>query len=98
MAGLFDPYLYGRMRQNLPPTDPMQRILAPLEHREAAREIVGRNPLMAAPYAVAPLAYYLAKLLGQPLGFYQDATPPSLDQILGGYEGLFSGLQDYTQR
>ena len=98
MAGMLDPYFYGRMRQGMPLTDPMQRVLAPLEHREAAREIVGRNPAMAAPYAVAPLAYYLAKLLGQPMGFYKDATPPSLDQILGGYEGLFSGLQDRVKR
>mgnify|MGYP001617395249 FL=1 len=44
-----DPYYYGRMRHSLSPDDPLHGVLAPLEHKEFAREAVRDNPLMAAP-------------------------------------------------
>ena len=93
MAGLFDPYLYGRMRAQMAPTDPMHKIVAPLEHREFVREVVGRNPLMAVPMAGAIPGYTWMKYLGL-LPKSPNTSPASWDEIFAGYEGLFSGLKD----
>ena len=53
MDGMFDPYLYGRMRAAMPERDPMHAIIAPLEHREFVREAVGLDPRLAVPMAAA---------------------------------------------
>jgi hypothetical protein len=92
-----DSYKYGRMRTGMLPTDPMQSIIAPLEHREFAREAVGRNPLMAAPMAAAIPMWTLFKALGIiPRG--PNTSPASMDEIFAGYEGLFSGLGDSMRK
>ena len=65
MAGMFDPYFYGRMRREMPPSDPMHSVIAPLEHREFVRESVGRDPRMAAPMAVAIPGYTVGKRMGE---------------------------------
>ena len=79
------------------PTDPMHRIAAPLEHREFAREVVGRNPLMAVPMGLAIPPYTLMKYFGL-LPKAESTSPASWDEIFAGYEGLFSGLQDSAKR
>ncbi len=71
-----------------------QNYLAPLEHQAFAREWTKSNPWVAAPsLAVATPAYSLAKLVGQPLGLYQDATPPSWNELAAGYRGIWEGLK-----
>ena len=88
-----DPYVYGRMRAGMLPTDPMHPIVAPLEHREFVKETVGNNPIMAGPMAAAIPLWSLFKLLGViPKG--PNTSPATLDEIMAGYEGLFSGLRD----
>jgi len=92
-----DPYQYGRQRAGMLPTDPMHSIIAPLEHREFAREAVGRNPLMAGPLAAAIPAYSLFKMLGI-IPRDKNTSPASLDEMFAGYEGLFSGLGDSMRK
>lgn len=94
---MFDPYVYGRMRAAMPEHDPMHKIVAPLEHREFVREVVGRNPLMAVPMAGAIPQYTWMKLL-RLLPKAPNTSPASWDEIFAGYEGLFSGLNDYIKR
>lgn len=92
-----DPYYWAKMRHGMLPIDPMHAIVAPLEHREAAREMVGENPLMAAPLAAGIPLWSLVKLLGlAPKG--PNSSPASLDEIFAGYEGLFSGLMDTAKK
>lgn len=124
MLGELDPYFYGRMRASMHERDPlMHSIIAPLEHKEFAREAVGRNPMMAAPMAAAIPLYTGGKVAGQfakrtapntammpggmglmlllhKLGLYPQAntSPPSFDEMLAGYEGMFSGLKDNLTR
>ena len=93
MAGMFDPYYYGRMRAAMPERDPMHRVVAPLEHREFVREVVGRDPYMALPMAGAIPQYTWLKYLGL-LPTAPSTSPASWDEIFAGYQGLFSGLQD----
>jgi len=105
MPGMLDSYYYGRMRGNMPLNDPMHAIIAPLEHKEFAHEGAryGR-PLMAPALAAGiPMWTWLKYLSEKPAlkplaehtGFRDASTSPaSLDEILAGYEGLFSGLQD----
>jgi len=97
MPGMFDPYFYGRMRANMPPTDPMHKIVAPLEHREFVEDAVRYgHPLMAPAMAGAIPMWTWLKYLGIiPKG--PNTSPASLDEIFAGYEGLFSGLQKRKQ-
>lgn len=90
---MLDPYFYGRMRANMAPTDPMHAVIAPLEHREFVREIVGRNPMMAIPMALAIPEYTWLKYLGV-LPTAPNTSPASWDEIFAGYEGMLSGLKD----
>lgn len=89
--GMFDPYLNKRLRDTYPRKDYMQGILGPREHSDFARETVGRNPMMAAPLALAIPGYTAAKAVGL---MPQARSPASLDEIFAAYEGLFSGLKD----
>jgi len=92
-----DPYHYGRMRIGMLPTDPWHSIVAPLEHKEFVREVVGRNPTMAVPMAGAIPAYTWMKHLGLlPTG--PNTSPASWDEIFAGYEGLLGGLRDQWPR
>lgn len=71
--------------------DPMmQQILAPLEHRAYTRELYKVDPLQAAAMVGLIPAYQGAKALGVAPG---DATPPSLDQIFAGFQGLLEGFK-----
>lgn len=97
LSGVIDPYYYGRMRANMALTDPTHAIVAPLEHREFVREIVGRNPGMAVPMAGAIPVYTLLKRLGL-LPKAPNTSPASLDEIFAGYEGMLGGLRDYSAR
>jgi hypothetical protein len=92
-----DPYFYGRMRANMRPDDPMHSIVAPLEHREFVRDVVGRNPLMAVPMAAAIPQYTWMKYLGL-LPKAPNTSPASFDEIFAGYEGLFQGLRDKARK
>lgn len=99
MPGLLDePYLAARLRDKYKGDQLYQSILAPAEHGDFARETTAANPLMAAPNAVLPWLYYLAKQPGiRPVAEYAglvnaDATPPDLDQVWGAYRGIGQGL------
>lgn len=98
---LFDPNILASMphstlysmRDHNAADRSLQELLAPYEHRAFAREWAREDPLLAAlsiPFA-AP-AYYAGKAIGQPLGLFSDATPPSLEQLKQAYIGLFEGL------
>lgn len=63
-----DPYQYGRQRAGMLPMDAMHAIVGPLEHKEAAREVVGQNPMMAAPMAAGIPAYTGAKYVDKKFG------------------------------
>lgn len=85
------------MRYGMPETDPWHSIIAPLEHREFAREVVKRNPWMAAPLAAGVPLYSLLKAAGL-LPKAQNTTPASMDQVFAGYEGLGMGLSDFMRK
>ncbi len=68
-----------------------QRALSPFEHKATAREAVEENPLMAIPYAAMVPGYAAAKALNL-LPTEESTTPPSMAQIVGGYEGIGQGL------
>lgn len=92
-----DPYKYFKQRESLPADDPLQQILAPLEHRQFTQEFVRNNPILGAPamFLGAP-AYAALKLIPgvrQRLG----ATPPSLDQIFAAWQGIKPGFLEGLQ-
>lgn len=68
----------------------MQQILAPLEHRAYTRELSKVDPVQAAAMVGLIPAYQGAKALGIAPG---DPTPPSLDQIFAGFQGLLEGFK-----
>ena len=81
------------MRQSYPSGHPIQEILGPLEHQAFVREFVQERPLLhGAAMALAIPAYSYAKHVGQPLGYYQDATPASWEEMGKAYQGLGQGL------
>lgn len=94
LSGVLDPYYYSRLRDSLTPGDPLHSVIGPLEHREFAREAVGRNPTLAAPVAAGIPLWTLLKYLG----LLKTRSPASLDEMFAGYEGMFGGLRDYTNR
>lgn len=65
-----------------------QKLLAPYEHRAFAREETQRNPLMAAPIALATPLYAGAKALG----LIGSRTGPTLNQVGQGLTGVGEGL------
>lgn len=66
--------------------------LAPFEHQAFAREWTRESPFIAAPSLFfATPAYAMAKGLGF-MTNQGEATPPSLNQIMAGYRGIFEGL------
>lgn len=95
---MFDPYFYGRMRANMAPGDPMHAFVAPLEHQEFVRDAVATgHSLMAPAMALAIPEYTWLKYLGV-IPSDASTSPASLDEILAGYRGLFSGLKDRARR
>lgn len=94
LSGVLDPYYYSRLRANMQPNDPMHALVGPLEHREFAREAVGRNPALAVPVAAGIPLWTLLKRLGA----LKTRSPASLDEMFAGYEGLFGGISDYARR
>jgi len=86
-----DALLYAR--QALPRHHPLQAFLAPYDHQAFASEMVKNNPWLYGtlmPFMVP--AYQGYKAIAQSLGYEQDATPPSYEQLIGGYRGWQEGL------
>lgn len=82
------------LRNKLPPDDPRQAELAPLEHAAFAREWTAENPYLAAPaLAVSIPAYSLAKAVG----LSSARTPGNITEVLEGYRGIGRGLRDYAK-
>lgn len=69
----------------------VQKALAPYDHMATAREAVTDDPLAAIAYAVMIPGYAAAKA-AHALPEDQDTTPPSMDEILGGFRGIAQGL------
>ena len=78
--------------------------IAPYEHQDFARSVVGDNPLMSVPVGVAAPLYYLAKQpglmqIGKSLGLVgEGATPASLRQVQQSYQGIGEGMIDYFRK
>ncbi|HEY8027678.1 MAG TPA: hypothetical protein VIF60_24270 [Burkholderiaceae bacterium] len=68
-----------------------QAAIAPYEHQAYARETVADNPLMALPWAILPVGYQGAKLLGL-MPTDEQSTPPSWKQLAHGEGGVVEGL------
>lgn len=85
-----DPYFYYNLRNQLPRNDPRQAALGPLEHEQFVQEAVQQNPLMALPMGLVGIPGYT---LGKAAGMIQGTrSPASLDELLAGYRGLWTGL------
>jgi len=75
-------------RATAPPD--FQAILGPMEHQAFAREWTQDNPWLAVPSLTAAIpAYTLAKMAG----VLSTRSPASLQEMLGGYKGMFEGLR-----
>jgi hypothetical protein len=99
MAGMLpasdeDLYRYYNLRNSLPADSPLHAQYGPMEHGQAMREIVGRNPMMALPLGLVGIPGYS---LGKATGMIQTRSPASLEEILQAYRGLGRGLEDYTR-
>lgn len=79
------------------------------EHRAFARDAVNQDLLMALALAVATPAYATAKLAKEKSTWAKDAlnytglvnadaTPPSIAQVLAGYEGIAEGIGDRASK
>jgi len=70
----------------------MQKIIAPMEHKAWAEDYVKRNP-WTGPLGVGTLipAYQAVKGMGWG-NSDANTTPPSLDQLFAGYEGIYGGV------
>ena len=88
-----DPYYYTKMRNALPPTDPRQAQIAPIEHGQFTEETVRQNPWMAIPLAMATPAY----TAGKALGLIKSRSPASIDEMLQAYYGIGRGLRSLAQ-
>jgi hypothetical protein len=74
---------------------PLGQSLAPQEHRQFARDWVSINPYLALPSLMFAIPGYYAY---KSMGLKKNATPPSFDQLAGGYSGMWEGLSDYMKR
>jgi hypothetical protein len=89
-----DAYKYGRMRQKMAPTDPLQAVIGPLEHREVAADFVREHPVAGLPaMLLAAPAYTGSKMLG----LHKNRSPASLDEIFAGWEGAIQGIRQRLQ-
>jgi hypothetical protein len=70
--------------------DPVGRAVAPLEHEMFGRQLIQRQPYLAAIAPFLPLAYQAAKLTG----LKRADTGASWAQMAGEYRGLGEGLMD----
>lgn len=98
-----NPYKWALMRARMAADDPMQSVIAPLEHREFTYDVGRNQPWYEALAQVPAIPAYSAlkwmlntpgapvakKILGG-----TPRSPASLDEVFGAYEGLFSGLKD----
>jgi hypothetical protein len=66
----------------------MQAMLAPYEHRAAAREATQQDPMMALSYGVAAPGYQIYKALG----FGDSRSGADLNQLKQAYIGIIEGL------
>ncbi|AVO23112.1 hypothetical protein RIVERRIDER_24 [Xanthomonas phage RiverRider] len=82
------------LRANIPPDDPRQIELAPMEHRAFAREWAKSSPVMASlslPFAIP------AYTAGKSVGLINARTPASMTQMTEGYKGMWEGLSSLFQ-
>ena len=71
--------------------DPIDnRLLAPFEHQQFARQATQQNPLLGLGVGVLAPGYYLAKKLGYDQA---NATPADIDQVFGAWQGIAQGLK-----
>ena len=79
------------LRNQYPPNDYMQQVLAPYEHQAFARETSEQGPLQAAGQGLLMIPGYQAKkaLMGG------GRTGPSLSELLSGWHGMGQGLSNY---
>lgn len=74
---------------------PQHQALANLEHFLWAKQRVQDMPFWGPiEQAIAIPGYAYAKRIGQPLGFFEDATPADWSQIGAGFGGLLGGLRE----
>lgn len=89
-ATLYGARMQGDMDQNIR--------LAPYEHQAFAREYVESNPVVG-PIAMALLTagYTPAKALGI-IKTDEKTTPPSIEQMLGGFRGIGQGVMNNVRK
>ena len=86
-----DPYYYYKLRQTLPPDSPLHAVYGPLEHGQAMREQVSRDPWSAPLFAGAIPVYSGLKALG-----LTDArSPASMEEMSEAYKGVGRGMLDW---
>lgn len=83
-----------RLRNSLPPDDPLQAQLAPLEHAAFAREWTRDNPFIAVPALAVSIPGYTA---AKSLGLTSARTPGNISEVLEGFRGVGRGLRDYVR-
>ena len=79
------------LRNQYPPNDYMQVLLAPYEHQAFARETSEQGPLQAAGQGLLMIPGYQAKKAVMGGG----RTGSSLDELLSGLKGVGQGLSNY---
>ena len=80
------------LRNQYPPNDYMQVLLAPYEHQAFAREVAQQNPVTGVGLgAVGVPAYQGAKALGV-MGSRTGFQP---DQMFSAWRGIGQGINDY---
>jgi len=72
----------------------MQGVLGPMEHKQAAQEMVSENPFMAIPLA-AGIPLYSG---GKALGAIPARSPASADEMFAGLEGVARGMESWWTR
>ena len=91
---LEEPYSAYNLRKRYPQDQGWQDLLGPLEHRQFVEEVTKRNPVLGAILLGFSPGYTGLKALGLNLGGTGEmkSSKPSLDEILGAFEGFRRGL------
>ena len=87
-------YELRALRDQYPPNDYMQGLLANKEHAAYASMLVDENPWNAISLLFAVPGYYAAKKTG----LMQGRSNPTIDQIFSGYSGIGEGLKKWKGR
>lgn len=64
------------------------------EHYLFAYAQVRKNPAWLIPLFYATPLYTGSKAVGQPFGFFPEASPPSVKELVSGFNGMFDGMDD----